>query len=236
MVAHASWLTPEETSPDSENRVWDFFGDDADFVGESGSQVVDRDWEKSSRRYDSRRGYVLAPKENDDKKKDPCDEYRELKNQRSQLINNSNKREYQNPAGASEIWSGLSSIENTVVEIAAEQATFAANPGSQLGFIQQNITSIPDPNFAGVGTLDGLWDSWSPVRTTHAQGARESAIPGFPNFVVKAYQGDPNRGDVIGVVRPTESFGHYLDAVSFTLGGVTNVNTSFAFLEALCGE
>lgn len=66
MVALAEWIESEQTAPAAKNRVGDFFGSDPARVGELASQVADTHREKSSRRYDSRLGYVLDQKDNDD--------------------------------------------------------------------------------------------------------------------------------------------------------------------------
>ncbi|HEX9640679.1 MAG TPA: hypothetical protein VGB13_05140, partial [Candidatus Krumholzibacteria bacterium] len=76
MVAFASCFEPAraasaaakprlgETPPPAKKRIRRFFSETADRVGESAPQVVDRVGETEAVGYDSRRGYVLAPKEN----------------------------------------------------------------------------------------------------------------------------------------------------------------------------
>jgi len=60
MVASAESFAPEKAESEPKTRVWDFFGPVRDRVGETASQVVDRDWEITFRLYDSRRGPSLA--------------------------------------------------------------------------------------------------------------------------------------------------------------------------------
>jgi hypothetical protein len=171
--------------------------------------------------------------------KSPCDEYRKLKSERDlALLGAATRGSLGYGLGSGFDWQAhqtqVDTINNRLLEIAAEQGTVLASPEMDSSFIADSITLSPDRNFSNISSFDTLTANWSPDISIHATLARSASIPGFPSFSIKAYQGDTTRGDVISVVHPTRSSSHYVDAAFFTLGFSVNVGTAIAFLNQLC--
>lgn len=68
-----------------------------------------------------------------------------------------------------------------------------------------DVAKVIDPS--AVNTKN--WQhTWSP----HARNPIESPVPGYPGYVVKAYD-DPSLGNTVAVTYPTWSLRHIVDAI-----------------------
>ncbi len=110
-----------------------------------------------------------------------------------------------------------------IVQDASVNALSRLNPGQD----ESNNITQRDGSFANLLNPSLInTTTWTPAATIHGTSVQSPTIPGQSIFVVKLYN-DPQRGNIISVVYPNNTFAHIFGVVPFTMGS-TSVNVSAA--------
>jgi len=122
---------------------------------------------------------------------------------------------------------GLCSEEAKTIESAVEKAL------EKMGLSQDpdNIYPLLD-DFAGVKNPAFSGD-WDPSKSIHGKARESGNIPGVDPKLNLKYYNDPDRGQIIAPVSPTDSLRHYLDAIQWKLGGNPNLRNAKEILKDL---
>lgn len=88
-----------------------------------------------------------------------------------------------------------------------------------------NATAIAHPGFAKVSDSFQRPRDATSKYSLHSGNAYELSIPGEKDYVIKVY---PDDGNKVAVVRRTDSFEHYVEAINYMLTGGQSFNCQHA--------